>query len=88
MQLMKNAAYAWRQMIFYLSLLSVDELTQFCIWFSKHFGTRTSAFRARFAPVVQGFEGVVAGKAFDEAGGLPSGGRRFLGWSVGRHWLL
>jgi hypothetical protein len=88
MQLMKNAAYAWRQMIFYLSLLGADELASSLAGAKAHFETRTAPFRARFAPVVQGLEGVIEGKAFDEAGRLPSGGRRLLGWSVGRHWLL
>jgi hypothetical protein len=88
MQLMKNAAYAWRQMIFYLSLLGADEVTVFSDWLVKYFETRTAPFRARFAPVVKGFEAVVAGQSFDSAGRSPSGGRRFLGWSVGRHWLL
>jgi hypothetical protein len=88
MQLMKNAAYAWRQMIFYLSLLGADDLASSLTSVKKHFETRTAAFRVRFAPVVQGLEGIVAGEAFDESGRLPSGGRRFLGWSVGRHWLL
>ena len=88
MQLMKNAAYAWRQMIFYLSLLGAEELALSRAWLAKHFETRTGAFRSRFAAVVQGLEGVISGQLFDEAGRLPSGGRRFLGWSVGRHWLL
>jgi hypothetical protein len=88
MQLMKNAAYAWRQMIFYLSLLGADEVTVFGDWLVKYFETRTAPFRARFAPVVKGFEAVVAGQTFDSSGQSPSGGRRFLGWSVGRHWLL
>ena len=88
MQLVKNAAYAWRQMIFYMSLLGADERGGFESWLAQHFETRSTLFRARFAPVVQGLQGVVAGQAFDHAGRLPSGGRRFLGWSVGRHWLL
>jgi hypothetical protein len=88
MQLTKNAAYAWRQMIFYMSFLGADELASFVAWAKAHFETRTAPFQARFAPVVHGLEEIVAGQVFDEAGRLPSGGRRFLGWSVGRHWLL
>jgi hypothetical protein len=88
LQLMKNAAYAWRQMIFYLSLLGADEVMAFVDWLLKYFEARIAPFRARFAPVVKGFEAVVAGDTFDSGGQLPSGGRRFLGWSVGRHWLL
>jgi hypothetical protein len=34
------------------------------------------------------FEAIIAGRTFDSDGQSPSGGRRFLGWSVGRHWLL
>jgi hypothetical protein len=88
LQLMKNAAYAWRQMIFYLSVLGAYDVTVFSEWLVKYFETRTAPFRARFAPIVKGFEAIVAGQTFDSSGQLPSGGRRFVGWSVGRHWLL
>jgi len=88
MQLMKNAAYAWRQMLFYMSLLGSDEQAIFGRWLAKYIETRTAPFRARFAPVVKGLEAIVAGETFDPGGQTPSGGRRFLGWSVKRHWLL
>jgi hypothetical protein len=36
-----------------------------------------------------GLAAVAGGQQFDAEGyHAPSDGRRFLGWSVGRHWLL
>ena len=47
-------------------------------------------FQSRFGPAVDGLAHVVAGGRFDASGVAsgPDGGRRFLGWSVGPHWLL
>ena len=39
------------------------------------------------APVIGGLRHVLAGGRFDEAGRC-EGGRRLLGWSVGKHWML
>jgi hypothetical protein len=46
--------------------------------------------QARFGPAVDGLAYVIAGGAFDATGLAPDpgGGRRFLGWTVGPHWIL
>lgn len=89
MQNVKNAAYAWRQMIFYLSFAETDEIPQFLIWAEDHLRTQREDFRQRFAPVVGGLRAVAAGVRFGEDGWTPTAtGRRFLGWTAGRHWLL
>ncbi|WP_233506931.1 hypothetical protein [Jiangella anatolica] len=81
----KNAAYAWRQAIFFASLCSgedqraaVDRL-------------RTDAETAgltRLRPAVDGLEHVLAGGRFAPDGTAPGGGRRLLGWAAGPHWYL
>ena len=40
--------------------------------------------------MVDGLAHVIAGGRFDADGRAPGpgGGRRFLGWTVGRHWIL
>lgn len=89
LQMMKNTAYAWRQMMFYLSLLDQSEINAFLDWSAAHLEGQRDEFRRRFAPVTQGLVVVAGGDHFDPDGyHAPSGGRRFLGWSVGRHWLL
>ena len=90
LQMLKNTAYAWRQMLFYLSLLEDRaELDSFLDWAIAHLEQQSNGFRERFAPAMGGLRAIAAGAGFDAAGyHPPSGGRRFLGWSVEQHWLL
>lgn len=82
----KNAAYAWRQMVFFLSLLPSDAVRAFLTWSEEHLSEQETGFRSRFHPALAGLA-----RAFQ---GLPpqednSGGARlFLGWSTEKHWLL
>jgi hypothetical protein len=89
LQNMKNTAYGWRQMMFYLSLVEHADVRSFLAWSAEHLSEQSLEFRVRFEPVVTGLRVVVEGEPFGTGGVHPaSGGRRFLGWSVGRHWLL
>ena len=86
---MKNCAYAWRQMIFYLALVEPEALGEFLEWSAVHLSRQGTDFQRRFAPVVVGLREIVAGRTFDADGvDSVSRGRCWLGWSVGRHWLL
>lgn len=87
LQSIKNTAYAWRQMLFYISMLDQSELNSFIEWCTHYLGDQTDEFRAQFAPVLQGLKLVARGEQFNADGTHPSGGRRFLGWTVGKHWL-
>lgn len=91
LQAVKNAAYAWRQAIFFLSFCdaaaqwrAVDELTGLVAAASDR------AWAERFAPAVAGLRHVLAGGRFDADGHGPGPALavRFLGWSVGKHWLF
>ncbi len=85
---MKNTAYAWRQMLFYLSLVDQAEVALFLDWSASHLNEQRDEFHRRFMPVMAGLTAIAGGERFDLQGyHAPSGGRRFLGWSVGRHWL-
>jgi hypothetical protein len=77
LQAVKNCAYAWRQAVFYLSYC--DQATQEAA--VERLRTRVSeaGLDKRFGPAVDGLVAAVANA---------SGGRRFLGWSVGPHWAL
>ncbi|MDX1988051.1 MAG: hypothetical protein SFV17_15310 [Candidatus Obscuribacter sp.] len=87
----KNSAYAFRQMLFYLALIEKlgegDTVKSTLKLVEEHFETRGGEFKARFEPALLGLREVAAGSSFGEDGSLPSGGRRFLGWTTGKHWL-
>ncbi|SDW67886.1 hypothetical protein SAMN05421504_1011231 [Amycolatopsis xylanica] len=70
----KNAAYAWRQAIFYLSFADVAAQRE-CV---AALATRATAV-PRLAPAVEGLARVVDGGPC---------ATRFVGWSTGGHWLL
>jgi hypothetical protein len=89
MQNVKNCAYAWRQMILYLSLGDGGEIAPFLEWAADHLAGRPDSLRRRLGPALAGLRAIAAGARFGPDGIEPgSDGRRFLGWSLGRHWLL
>jgi hypothetical protein len=79
----KDAAYAWRQMLFFLSLVPLDEQEDFVRWARREAAGRPRPSTERLAALLAGLDQVVTGGTLDDAAG-----RRFLGWSVGPHWLL
>jgi len=100
----KNAAYAWRQMLFYLSMVGEAEQPGFVAWAEQEVASQPHHVRMRLAPALVGLAHVVAGGSFGEDGSVVDGAgsvgpaawaadagptpRRFLGWSVGEHWML
>ena len=87
LQMVKNTAYAWRQALFFLSFCDdsarakvLDELTALS-------AEATGSRARRLEPAVAGLRRIADGERFDESGRCGPG-RRFLGWSVGRHWML
>ena len=84
---LKNSAYAWRQMVFYLSLQTDDTQRVFAAWAEEKLAEQPGAFCARFTPAVVGLRNAV------ERGTSPprtpsAGGAMFLGWAKKRHWLV
>jgi hypothetical protein len=88
LRVQKNTAYAFRQLVFYLALAEPSEQDGFLDFASAHLAEQPPDFRARFAPVLAGLKFAIEGESFDAEGRHPSGARRFLGWSLGRHWLM
>lgn len=80
LQVLKNAAYAWRQMIAYLSEL--EEHAQSAVWheIEAQFSTQSAKFRHRFEPAMLGLREAIQGVPPSDRNG-----KLFLGWSVGRH---
>jgi hypothetical protein len=88
LQMLKNTAYAWRQLVFFLALVERNEVDAFLSWAGERLGRQTPAFRERFAPALRGLALAAAGGRFDPDGTAEGGAaRRFLGWAVGGHWL-
>lgn len=84
----KNTAYAWRQMNFFLSLLPAAEVAEFLRWAEDHLSQQSAEFKTRFEPALRGLTLAAAGHSPEGRTAERSGARRFLGWSTDRHWLL
>ena len=85
--ILKNTAYAWRQMIFFISLLPPKHTPSFMKWAHDYFERQGEEFRNRFRPVLNGLMFAAEGRSIDSVAD-DAGVRRFLGWSNTRHWLL
>ncbi|AOI68378.1 hypothetical protein [Burkholderia ubonensis] len=86
--MVKNTAYAWRQMVFYLGLLSTQDVAGFVQWAERHLAKQPENFRVRFRPVLDGLVQVTNGQPLGSGAVDAAIGRRFLGWSDATHWLL
>jgi hypothetical protein len=84
--MVKNTAYAWRQMIFFLSLASEDERREFLAWAEDHLTKQSDQFQQRFRPAMIGLTLGLEGALIEAH--AATGARRFLGWSKDPHWLL
>jgi hypothetical protein len=86
----KNAAYAWRQMVFFLALLPGGAVREFLGWAEEHLGQQAEGFQSRFRPALAGLVRAAQGLPPGEQGGEdhPASARPFLGWTTGKHWLL
>ncbi|MCB9700977.1 MAG: hypothetical protein H6711_03725 [Myxococcales bacterium] len=89
LQAVKNAAYAWRQGIFFLSLCDAAAQREALAELEREVArVRDRAWAGRFEPALAGLRLILGGGRFDDAGIGPGPARRFLGWSVGKHWLF
>ena len=90
LQAVKNAAYAWRQALYFLSLCPPHAHAEALARLRSQVQAAGGDFQARFGPAVDGLAYVTAGGRFDATGIAPDpgSGRRFLGWTVGPHWIL
>lgn len=83
----KNSAYAWRQLIFFLALLPALAVDDFLTWAESHLQQQPAAFQERFRPALTGLILSAQGHAPDSALAVQAGARRFLGWTTTHHWL-
>ncbi|WP_338491533.1 hypothetical protein [Streptomyces sp. SJL17-4] len=85
----KDAAYAWRQMLFHLSLCDEKEAAGAVAWTREEAARHPAHVAARLAPALVGLRLVVDGGAFAADGTADAGrARRLTGWTTtGGHWL-
>jgi hypothetical protein len=88
LKLIKNSAYAWRQMIFFLSLMNQAEVNEFLQWSDDWLNSKSPDFRDRFAPAMSGLRFASMGVTVEAAPRSVGEVRRFLGWTNGKHWLM
>jgi len=82
----KDVAYAWRHLVFYLSLPDTGDPRLLIEQFHVDLDAAPDAVRARIGPALVGLGYVAAGGRFTD-GRTPAGGRRLLGWTTGHHWM-
>ncbi|MEM1127418.1 MAG: hypothetical protein AAGI71_12255 [Bacteroidota bacterium] len=85
----KNAAYAWRQMIFFLSL-SPDAVSTFLPWAEAHLAERSAACQAGLAPILDGMRqrGNALARHVARRWGWSPAPPPFYGWSPEAQRLL
>jgi hypothetical protein len=86
--MLKNTAYAWRQMIVFLALLPKSDLEDFMSWAQSHLEAQPAEFRTRFEPVLTSLVAASKSSLEEEGATDDMNAHRFLGWSKERHWLL
>lgn len=85
----KDAAYAWGQMVLHLSLCTPGERARVLAWLDGEAARNPGHVGARLAPAVAGLRLVADGRTFDSEGMLSDGRARcLLGWTSGGHWIL
>jgi hypothetical protein len=82
LQMVKNTAYGWRQMVFFLALLPADAVEEFLGWASDHLAQQRPEYQMRFRPALEGLSRSARGQPIAE------GTCQFLGWTTQKHWLL
>jgi hypothetical protein len=76
----KNAAYAWRQMVFYLSWLPSNEHDIFLDWATDDLKTKSEQSQQTLLPALRGLGKAVVGQSLQPIHGSERDGEQFLGW--------
>ena len=87
----KNTAYAWRQAIFFLSLPEPESRRENFAAFigeAQELAERFQLKKPVAKQLIDGLEYIMNEGVFDGGGYAENGGRRLLGWTTERHWIL
>ena len=85
--MVKDAAYGWRQMLFFLSLLDDDAQASAVARIEEELRSSGGDAGRRLQPAVEGLVRVARGERFGRDGRVGDG-RQLLGWTTDRHWML
>ncbi|MER7598079.1 hypothetical protein [Streptomyces hydrogenans] len=84
---LKDAAYAWRQLVFHLTLCGEAERSEVLAWLPAE-AARRPLVASRLAPALLGLRHVAGGGLFEADGTALAGrARRLTGWTASGHWL-
>lgn len=86
--LLKNSAYAWRQMLFFLALLPKAQLKSVFDKLETYFYQQPLEFKKRFQPAMNGLKFAIEGIDLDSQEAVQANAKRFLGWTNTNHWLF
>ncbi|MFG2244807.1 transcriptional regulator [Spirillospora sp. NPDC048823] len=81
----KDAAYAWRQAVFFLALCGLKDQIAVIAWMQAELDRQAPHVVRRLDPVLAGLRHVLVGGSLGDGSAAP--GRRFLGWTTGEHWM-
>lgn len=84
--MIKDIAYAWRHLVFYLSVPGDTDARTIVDDLHTQLATAPNPVRQRLTPALVGLGYVAAGGQFTNYH-TPAGGRRLLGWTTNQHWL-
>ena len=87
LRMIKDLAYGWRQTVFFVAPMSAADADGFVTWARARVDEQPAHVAAVMTPVLGGLRDVMDGAGFDQDG-RSENGRRLLGWTVGRHWVL
>ncbi|HYI56976.1 MAG TPA: hypothetical protein VEX66_02330 [Microlunatus sp.] len=79
----KDAAYAWRQALFFVTLSGEDRAADLV----AEVAATPTGEREPMRAVLGGLSDIGAGGRFDHEG-VSVHGRRLVGWTLRRHWVL
>ncbi len=90
LQAVKNSAYAWRQMVFFLTVAPEGTVETFLTAAAARLAREPESVRARLEPALAGLARAARGMPVEAppSDDVPSGARRLLGWTTGEHWML
>ncbi|WP_211588737.1 hypothetical protein [Allorhizocola rhizosphaerae] len=83
----KDLAYAWRHMLFYLSQTAPAIQRRFVTDAQSSLNSQADHVQLRLQPALDGLSHILDGGSFDQSGTAGTA-RRLLGWSTNGHWLL
>jgi hypothetical protein len=82
----KDAAYAWRQTVFFMAMCGLEDQISVTAWMQDEARRQPEHAALRLAPVLAGLRHVLVGGSLDD-GSAPPEARRFLGWNADGHWM-